>query len=578
MSGLMSARCILLAALFSLATAAKEADGVASPEARAAPRPPAPIEVEGEVGPVTRLADGRIASVYAVGRPAAKWGDTSIPQKVFGRFSKDGRSWSGPELLLTLPEWPGLLDPYAAPLGTRDGALHYFSLLKHHLDQPIDWRKAYTELVHAISRDGGKTWGEPRKIDWGRRWSGTLIVLPFCYLTSNRVTGLFAVRALLSDDGGETWKTSRNEVTVDSGGKVLESGAIEPAAVELVDGRIWLAIRTQTGYLFESYSADGGETWTPARRTSFRATNCPLNVLRLRSGALLLIWNNEFGEQLFHGVSYSRQSLTMAIDDGKGWRGYRQVNRPFGLDEDPRAVANYPFLAEALDGDVVVSFRERRRPGEVGRFRMLRVDPKWLLEVDAVEDFAGGSANLCLVGTAGPSVATAPAGRPALHLQRTKADRPSGFTWNFPFGRKGSLELRLRIEPGAGGVYFSLSEYQLRPSNREGGAFRWMVDPDLNWRVQYTNDGPYLEEPGPHPNLTLGDICPRAEAGPILDLTVDWDCDTNVARLQQNGRFVATLVGLEPARGIGYVRVHSAAPGVDLKGVWVLGIRSHAEP
>ena len=58
-----------------------------------------------EVRP-TRLADGRIASVYAVGRPAAKWGDTSIPQKVFGRFSKDGRSWSEPELLLTLPSGP----------------------------------------------------------------------------------------------------------------------------------------------------------------------------------------------------------------------------------------------------------------------------------------------------------------------------------------------------------------------------------------------------------------------------------------------------------------------------------------
>jgi len=134
-------------------------------------------------------------------------------------------------------------------------------------------------------------------------------------------------------DGGGTWRHSRDELTVDSGGKVLESGAIEPAAVELADGRVWLAIRTQTGYVFESHSSDGGDTWSPARPTRFRATNCPVNVLRLRSGSLLFIWNNELGAQLFHGVSYSRQSLTMAIDDGQGWRGYRQVNRPFGVQE-----------------------------------------------------------------------------------------------------------------------------------------------------------------------------------------------------------------------------------------------------
>src|SRR5262249_38267546 len=152
-------------------------------------------------------------------------------------------------------------------------------------------RKPYTDLVHAVSRDGGKTWERPRKIPWSRRWSGTLnsviqlrsgrIVLPFCFFTADRVTGLFAIRAMLSDDDGQTWRESGNQLEVDSGGKVLESGGIEPGVVELANGRVWMAIRTQTGYLFESSSGDGGETWAPATRTEFHATNCPLNVLRL---------------------------------------------------------------------------------------------------------------------------------------------------------------------------------------------------------------------------------------------------------------------------------------------------------
>ncbi len=54
--------------------------------------PPQPIEVEGEIGPVARLADGRIASIYGVGRPVDKWDDASIPQQVFGRFSSERRA------------------------------------------------------------------------------------------------------------------------------------------------------------------------------------------------------------------------------------------------------------------------------------------------------------------------------------------------------------------------------------------------------------------------------------------------------------------------------------------------------
>ena len=104
-----------------------------------------------------------------------------------------------------------------------------------------------------------------------------------------------------------------------------------------------------------------------------------------------------------------------------------------------------------------------------------------LLETDGREDFSRGMTNLYLAGTAGGEIAKGPDREPALRLKKTGGEKPGGVSWNFPFGRKGSLRVRLRLESGFGGAYFTLSEYALRPSNNESGVFRWMVGEDLNW-------------------------------------------------------------------------------------------------
>jgi hypothetical protein len=59
--------------------------------------------------------------------------------------------------------------------------------------------------------------------------------------------------------------------------------------VELKDGRIWMTQRTAEG-LFESFSADGGRTWTdPVRSKTIVQPTAMHYVGRLASGNLLLI-------------------------------------------------------------------------------------------------------------------------------------------------------------------------------------------------------------------------------------------------------------------------------------------------
>jgi BNR repeat protein len=558
--------------------------------------PPQPVEVKGGMGYVARLADGRLIAVHGECRPREKWDDASIAQPVFGRFSSNGgKTWSPDSLLFNSPG-PGWLHT-VLPLGERDGTIHLLGLIVDHLSSPMDWTKARADFWHTTSKDAGKTWKTPRRIGLEHRFTGQInsgiqlrsgrLVIAYSYLDDKRAIGYFVSHAIYSDDHGDTWKSSKNDVPVASGGKLLESGAAEPVIVQLADGRIWMVIRTQTGYLFESYSTDGGETWSSARRTFFRASNAPAAVLQT-DGRLFLAWSNEMGEPFRGSVSYARQSLVMAVRQGDEWVGYRQVNPPFAP-EDVKGTARYPFLVDAGDGKVLFGYREDGRlsfdsqrseaPCTTywnGGTRLFRVDPKWLLESEASEDFSQGLKNLQASATAGVQVTAGPEGKHALHLTKTKADQPAGVAWNFPFSTKGSLDLRLRIEPGYQGGHFTLSEYYLNPTHSQGGTFRWMIDSELNLKLKYANDGPYkqVEE-----KTIQGDnISTPLQAGRWHDLRIDWDAELNVANLWVDGRYAGTLLGLENARGIGYLRLSSAAATTDQKGLWIGHLHSQSQP
>jgi hypothetical protein len=77
-------------------------------------------EIDGRMGPVIQLPDGRFLAVYPEGRRTKEWDDTTIPEYMMGRFSPDGLGgWSERQVLFTFPAGPG-----AAGMGiTSGGAL-----------------------------------------------------------------------------------------------------------------------------------------------------------------------------------------------------------------------------------------------------------------------------------------------------------------------------------------------------------------------------------------------------------------------------------------------------------------------
>ncbi len=118
-----------------------------------------------------------------------------------------------------------------------------------------------------------------------------------------------------SDDNGRTWKAGREVQNPDN---IITQ---EPGLIELANGNIMMFIRTDAGFQYISFSSDKGETWSPAERSDIRSPLSPASIERISfTGDLLMVWNNNGGEDPV--MKGKRTPLTVAIskDEGKTWR------------------------------------------------------------------------------------------------------------------------------------------------------------------------------------------------------------------------------------------------------------------
>lgn len=180
-----------------------------------------------------------------------------------------------------------------------------------------------------------------------------------------------------SDDDGLTWKKSNLAVAPhhESGGlhngRRWNHGAVEPTVVELRDGRVWMIIRTAQDNHYESFSTDGGATWSKAVPSRFYGTITMPTINRLKDGRLLFLWCNttplpEMGNPNgeWEDVFTNRDALHAAIskDDGKTWIGFRELilnqdrNRKDFASQAKRDLSVHQTqIAELPEGKILVS-------------------------------------------------------------------------------------------------------------------------------------------------------------------------------------------------------------------------------
>ena len=132
----------------------------------------------------------------------------------------------------------------------------------------------------------------------------------------------------------------------------------ENMIVEKRDGSLWMLTRTFDG-IGESFSTDGGYTWTPGRKSHIDGPCSRFHIRRHRSGRLLMINHYQFDQRIdledimSQGNVKSwkgRSHLTALLseDDGQTW--------PYYLLLDERNEVSYPDAKEAADGMIYVCY------------------------------------------------------------------------------------------------------------------------------------------------------------------------------------------------------------------------------
>ncbi len=337
--------------------------------------PPGPGNPRNSEGDFIQLKDGRILFVYT---HFTGGGDDNDSADLVSRESRDGgRTWSEHDRLVVPNE--GRMNVMSVSLlRLPDGRIALFYLRKNSMH---DCRP-----VVRFSADEARTWSTAHEIADS---------LGYYVVNNDRVVLLHKGRIVLpvaahetpktpwsnngrifcffSDDTARTWRRS---AFVPNPDRVLLQ---EPGVVELKDGSLLLFCRTNAGAQYVSVSKDGGEHWTPIRRSNIMSPLSPASIERIpKTGDLLLVWNNSPGDSA--GGVRTPLNLAISRDEGKTWEKVKTIeSNPYGW---------YCYTAIEFVGDHVLLAHcagDRKRERGLSRTQITRLSLDWVY-ADATPD------------------------------------------------------------------------------------------------------------------------------------------------------------------------------------------------
>jgi predicted neuraminidase len=234
-----------------------------------------------------------------------------------------------------LPCWnPVLFRPHG-------GALHLYYKAGPH---PDHWWG-----MEITSADDGRTWSEPRRLpervlgpikNKPVQLAGGKILSP-----SSReydVPGAdWRVHFERSVDGGKTWTLHEPE---GDGGE-----AIQPCLLLHPNGDVQALCRTKRGHVAETWSRDGGVTWSPVTPTELPNPHTGIDAVTLADGRHLLVYNNV-------PTGRARSPLNVAVStDGRRWEDV------LTLEDTPGSEFSYPAVIQVANGQVHIAYTWNRR-------------------------------------------------------------------------------------------------------------------------------------------------------------------------------------------------------------------------
>ena len=230
------------------------------------------------------------------------------------------------------------------------------------------------------SNDGGITWSQPKELEEGFLGpiknkpvllkNGTLIA------PSSTETKGWKVHFETSTDFGKTWKY----IGPINDGKTIN--AIQPSVLVHQNGDLQILCRTKECAIGESWSKDGGKTWTPMQKTALPNNNSGTDAVTLKDGRFLLVYNHVLPPDSVKGGKGERTPLNVAVSqDGKTWYA------ALVLEDSPIGQYSYPSVIQSSDGKVHIVYTWRRKS-----IKHVEIDPSKLI-FSKIEDGKWAAAN-----------------------------------------------------------------------------------------------------------------------------------------------------------------------------------------
>lgn len=261
----------------------------------------------------------------------------SAPVEVANGRQDDGRRY---------PTWnPVLFEPEGGPL------LLFYKVGP----SPSEWWGRVT-----ASDDGGRTWTASKRLPYG-------ILGPIRAKPVALGDGEYLAGSSTEHDG---WVVHMERFTAPEGASMRaedwvawlakdeawtktmglndkdEFGAIQPTILVHSPSRLQILCRSRQGVITESWSEDGGNTWSPMGRTPLPNPSAGIDAVRLPDGRRFAL--------AYNPSARDRHTIAISVSaDGREW------SAPFAIEKGPDEYS-YPALIVGSDGRLHLTYTWRR--------------------------------------------------------------------------------------------------------------------------------------------------------------------------------------------------------------------------
>ncbi len=363
-------------------------------------------------GTFARLKDGRLMHLYTEYCGDA-WVDHAVARLTACYSCDEGESWTEPAVYLLKDEKAeNIMSPSLFRMKSGElGMVYLRKECKYGSPSEPSENGIVCMPMFIFSADEGKSWSEPIVCgvedgyycainDGVAVQEDGRILLPMSHhgtffniagkdensLELNKMQDGGSVVIAYSDDCGRTWGTLAHRFFspyVDS------AGLGEPGVYVHENGDLWMYCRTAYGHQYQSYSRDGGTTWTPiAPNFCFTSPDAPMRVKKV--GKYTVAVFNPLPYNCLR-TDFSKRGNTkrtpfvcaVSTDDG---HSFDTTGKPpvggalayfaksaYLLEDDYRDSYCYPSIIEVKDGFLVAYYHSNGSSYTLNSTKMVKV-------------------------------------------------------------------------------------------------------------------------------------------------------------------------------------------------------------